>query len=109
MNGNCLACGMPDGPGHSCYEPIKPAIDPRDARIAELERASDLAIEINNGHVQRIHELEKAQARYELVRTLKPAEFQAIFDRNLITGEHFDDLVDMAIKNRSLMEKSSHE
>jgi hypothetical protein len=41
MKYHCNACGqyIEAGDGHSCYEPISPRVDPKDARIVELEKA----------------------------------------------------------------------
>lgn len=36
-------------------------------------------------------------ARYEYLRRLNPQQFQALWETNLKTGRHFDDLVDEAI------------
>lgn len=52
----------------------------------------------------RIAELEKAHARYEYVRTLNVPQFRALLIDNLHFNVPFDDLVDNAIKNKSLME-----
>lgn len=36
-------------------------------------------------------------ARYEYLRRLNPQQFQALWETNLKTGRHFDELVDEAI------------
>jgi len=45
---------------------------------------------------ERDYYREKA-ARYEYVRTLKPEQFKALFNRNIAGEGHFDCLVDAAI------------
>lgn len=43
----------------------------------------------------------RAAARYELVRTLSPRDFSAMWTENLQTGKPFDDLVDEKIAERA--------
>jgi hypothetical protein len=51
--------------------------------------------------LERIVELEKARARYEHVRRLRPFEFDRLFARSLMIGNTFDGLVDAAIAAQS--------
>lgn len=41
--------------------------------------------------------LEKNAARYEFVRRMTPQQFQSLWQENIKTGRHFDDLVDEAM------------
>lgn len=55
----------------------------------------------------RIAELEKAHARYELIRTLTPREFTRLWQENIAGCGRFDDLVDEAIATGRFTAKNS--
>ena len=83
---------------YTVYGSLIPRDDAPDERDAVY-----LASEVD----ARIAELEKAHARYELIRTLTPREFTMIWQENVAGCSRFDDLVDDAIRTARFKAKSN--
>lgn len=69
-------------------------VEVKDKDIKDARELYQTAMELAKKYKDERDEYKIGHDRYEKLRRLSPMQFHELYEKNIQTGEHFDDLVD---------------